>query len=113
MSPNGSRPPRHSKATAPMAQLSAGGPRRGYGVGRWCEWGTDDLLRIEEGSLYPSLHRMGRREWIEASWGLSANNRRAKYYRLTSAGRRRLRSEAEEWEQFVRAVRMVLRPAGA
>jgi PadR family transcriptional regulator len=89
------------------------GPMHGYGVARWIESRTDDLLQIEEGSLYPSLHRMERREWIEASWGLSANNRRAKYYRLTAAGRRRLSSEAEEWEKFARAVRMVLRPAGA
>ena len=89
------------------------GPMHGYGVARWIERRTGDLLQIEEGSLYPALHRMEKRGWIEASWGLSENNRRAKYYRLTTPGRRRLRSEAEEWERFVRAVRMVLRPAGA
>ena len=95
-----------------ILQALAAGPMHGYGVARWIERRTDDLLQIEEGSLYPSLHRMEKRNWIEASWGLSENNRRAKYYRLTPTGRRRLRSESEEWEKFVRAVRMVLRPAG-
>jgi len=95
-----------------ILQALAVGPMHGYGVARWIERRTDDLLQIEEGSLYPSLHRMERRGWIEASWGLSENNRRAKYYRVTPSGGRRLRSEADEWEKFVRAVRMVLHPAG-
>lgn len=96
-----------------ILQALAAGPMHGYGVARWIERRTNDLLQIEEGSLYPSLHRMEKRGWIEASWGLSENNRRAKYYRLTVTGRRRLRAEAAEWEKFARAVRMVLRPAGA
>ncbi len=68
------------------------GPLHGYAVARWIEDGTEQILQIEEGSLYPALHRMERRKWIEAEWGQSENNRRAKYYRLTEAGRRHLRA---------------------
>ena len=83
------------------------GPMHGYGVARWIEQVTDDVFAIEEGSLYPALHRMERRKWIEATWGLSDNNRRAKYYALTTIGRRQLRTEATTWVRFSGAVSKV------
>ncbi len=73
-------------------------------MARWIEAGTDDALRIEEGSLYPALHRMEKRGWIESEWGTSENNRRARFYRLTDAGRRQLRAETAAWVRFVHAV---------
>jgi len=84
------------------------GPMHGYGVARWLQRVTDDVLQIEEGSLYPALHRMERKRWIASEWGLSENNRRAKYYRLTSEGRKQLRAEASTWTVFARAVFKVL-----
>jgi transcriptional regulator len=84
------------------------GPMHGYGVARWLQQITGDVLRIEEGSLYPALHRMERRGWIESEWGLSENNRRAKYYKLTPAGRRQLRVESSSWSVFAQAVSKVL-----
>jgi PadR family transcriptional regulator PadR len=84
------------------------GPRHGYAVARGLQELTDDVLQIEEGSLYPALHRMERRGWVESEWGLSENNRRAKYYRLTAAGRKQLRAEASTWSVFALAVSKVL-----
>ena len=84
------------------------GPRHGYAIARWVRDTTDDLLRIEEGSLYPALHRLEKRGWIEAEWGLSENNRRAKYYQLTTKGRQQLRAEAETWARYSAAVTKVL-----
>jgi len=85
----------------------------GYGVAVWLEQCTDDVLHIEEGSLYPALHRMQRKGWLDAEWGLSENNRRAKYYRITPAGRKHLRQESALWEQFAGAVSAVLGTAPA
>lgn len=87
------------------------GPMHGYGVARWLQQTTDDVLSIEEGSLYPALHRMERRGWIESDWGLSENNRRAKYYKLTAEGRRQLRTESSTWSVFSTAVSKVLTSA--
>jgi PadR family transcriptional regulator PadR len=84
------------------------GPRHGYAVARGLQQLTDDVLQIEEGSLYPALHRMERRGWVESEWGLSENNRRAKYYKLTTEGRRQLRAEASTWSIFSQAVSKVL-----
>lgn len=84
------------------------GPTHGYGVARWIQEITGDVLRIEEGSLYPALHRLERRGWIDSEWGLSENNRRAKYYHLTAEGRHRLRAETSSWRTFVDAVGKVL-----
>ncbi len=84
------------------------GPMHGYGVARWLQQVTDDILSIEEGSLYPSLHRMEKRGWIEAEWGLSENNRRAKYYALTPTGRKQLRAESASFTTFSTAVVKVL-----
>jgi PadR family transcriptional regulator len=87
------------------------GPRHGYAIARWLEEATEDALQIEEGSLYPALYRMERRGWIEAEWGLSELNRKAKFYRLTPAGRSQLEAETAQWESFIAAVGKVLLPA--
>jgi transcriptional regulator len=89
------------------------GPRHGYAIARWVEEATSDALRIEEGSLYPALRRLEERAWVSSSWGLSENNRRARYYELTPAGRRHLRDEAAEWLEFAAAVTRLLSPAPA
>lgn len=84
------------------------GPMHGYGVGNWLEQRTGSVLTIEEGSLYPALHRMERKGWIEAEWRLTEKKRRAKYYDLTKSGRERLRAEAGAWARFADAVSEVL-----
>ena len=84
------------------------GPAHGYAIARWIEQAADDVLRIEEGSLYPALHRLETRGWIAAEWGTSENNRRAKFYTLTSKGRAQLRVEAANWTRFAHAVLAVL-----
>jgi PadR family transcriptional regulator, regulatory protein PadR len=80
------------------------GPAHGYGVARWIELATDDALAVGEGTLYPALHRLEERGWITARWGTSENNRRAKYYELTKAGRSQLRVESENWRRYAAAV---------
>lgn len=87
------------------------GPLHGYAVVRWIAQRTEDALKIEEGALYPALHRMEQRGWIEAEWGVSENNRRAKFYRLTNEGRRQLNAEAESWQRYADAVGRVLQTA--
>ncbi len=84
------------------------GTLHGYGVARWIEQVTEDALAIEEGSLYPALHRLEERGWIDAVWGLSDNNRRARFYRLTSKGRQQLRAEVSRWQRVAAAVEKVL-----
>ena len=91
-----------------ILQALSDGPRHGYGVARWLEASSRDLLRIEEGSLYPALHRMERRGWIRSEWGQSETNRKAKFYSLTSRGRSRLQEEASGWDRLVEAVALVL-----
>jgi len=81
----------------------------GYAVARWLQQVTDDVLQIEEGSLYPALHRLERRGWVESEWGVSENNRRAKFYRLTPAGRAQLRSETPTWLRHAEAIARALR----
>lgn len=80
------------------------GPTHGYGVARWIEQATHDVLQIEEGSLYPALHRLQTRKWIDAEWGTSENNRRARFYTLTARGRAQLRAEAATFTRFAHAV---------
>jgi PadR family transcriptional regulator PadR len=89
------------------------GPAHGYGIARWVEQAADDVLRIEEGSLYPALRRLEDRGWVRSFWGLSENNRRARYYSITPAGRKHLRSEAAVWLRYAGAVTRVLRAAPA
>ena len=80
------------------------GPIHGYGIASWIESATDDVLRVEEGSLYPALYRMARKGWIKAHWGVTENNRRAKYYHLTAEGRRQFRDQTSGWQRFAGAV---------
>jgi PadR family transcriptional regulator PadR len=87
------------------------GPTHGYGIARWVERTAADVLRIEEGSLYPALRRLEDRGWVTSEWGRSENNRRARYYTITDAGREHLRAEAAVWLRFAGAVTQVLRAA--
>ena len=80
------------------------GAMHGYGIANWIENITEDVLRVEEGSLYPALYRMSRKGWIRGEWGVSENNRRAKYYHLTSEGRRQLTEQSAGWERLAGAV---------
>jgi len=83
-------------------------PRHGYGVAEWIRKTTDGTLEIEDGALYTSLHRMQKRGWLEAEWGVSENNRRAKYYGLTAAGERELTKASGDWSRYAEAVFKVL-----
>jgi PadR family transcriptional regulator len=85
------------------------GPRHGYAIAEWIESATGDMLFVDEGTLYPALHRLARRKLVETEWGLSDNNRRAKYYRLTSAGRARLKQQGPMWHEFVEGLGRALR----
>jgi len=84
------------------------GPRHGYAVAEWITTITDEELLVEEGPLYTALHRLERQGWISSEWGYSENNRRAKFYELSSSGRRQLRAEVSSWERYVRAVSKAL-----
>ena len=86
----------------------SGGPQHGYGVVRWIRSTTDGTLEVEDGALYPALHRLAARGWITAEWGISENNRRAKYYELTVAGRRQLRQELTSWARFSEALTKIV-----
>src|SRR5262252_3538212 len=87
------------------------GAAHGHGIAKSIERMSDETLKVEHGSLYPALQRLQQEGWIKAEWGVSRTNRRAKYYRLTAAGRRQLAAETSRWERFVRAIAGVLRPA--
>ena len=80
------------------------GPMHGYGIASWIESATSDVLSVEEGSLYPALYRMTRKGWISGEWGVSENNRRAKFYHLTSEGQRQFREQTSGWQRFAAAV---------
>jgi len=80
----------------------------GYGIAQQIHQAVDDLLKVEDGSLYPALYRMEERGWISSEWGASENNRRAKFYRLTKAGRKQLATQSENWERVSRAMVRVL-----
>jgi PadR family transcriptional regulator PadR len=84
------------------------GPRHGYAVARWIAETTDDALAVEEGALYTALHRLEKRGLIESEWGLSENNRRAKYYQLTRTGKAALRAQTARWTLYAEAVFKVL-----
>jgi transcriptional regulator len=84
------------------------GPRHGYGVAEWIHERSNDVLRVEEGALYPALHRLQLRGLLAAEWGVSENNRRAKYYRLTNAGRKHLEAERGRWERLSAAIGFVM-----
>ena len=84
------------------------GKQHGWGISQIIGFRSKEALNIKEGSLYPALHRLERQGWIESEWGLSENNRRAKFYKLTRAGTQQLEDETAYWEQFVSAVSLVL-----
>jgi PadR family transcriptional regulator PadR len=84
------------------------GPRHGYAVARWIKETSDGTIHVEDRALYVALHRLEERGWVEASWGLSENNRKAKYYELTYAGKRQLRSKADDFTAYAAAVFKIL-----
>ena len=88
-----------------------GGPAHGHTIAYAIERGSDAVLQVEHGSLYPALHRLEDRGWIASFWGTSENNRRARYYRLSPAGRRQLAEQTSRWDAVVRAINGILRPA--
>ena len=83
-------------------------PQHGYGIATRLEQLSSDVLQVEEGSLYPALYRMERRGWISSAWAVTENNRRARFYRLTAAGRRQLEAETESWTRLTTAVQSIL-----
>jgi len=87
------------------------GPRHGYAVAEWIQSTSDDVLRVEEGALYPALHRLELRGLLRAEWGISDNNRRAKYYALTASGRKQLAAENEHWQRMTGAIARVMQTA--
>ena len=91
-----------------VLKVLAAGPQHGYGIAVRLHQLSADVLRVEEGSLYPALYRMEQRGWIRSSWGLSDNNRRARFYQLTRSGRRQLGAETESWRRLAGAVARVL-----
>ncbi|PYR44918.1 MAG: PadR family transcriptional regulator [Acidobacteria bacterium] len=86
------------------------GRTHGHAIAKAIERGSDDVLQVEEGSLYPALHRLLKRGWINWEHGTSENNRRAKYYRLTARGRKQLEVETSKWDRFALAIARILRP---
>jgi PadR family transcriptional regulator PadR len=101
----------HGTLDVLVLKTLARGPLHGYGIARWIEEATTEAVIVEEGSLYPALYRMERREWIEAEWGTSELGRRAKFYRITAQGRRRLHEETQQWARFAAGVSRMLLPA--
>ena len=87
------------------------GPAHGHTIAHSIERRSDEVLQVEHGSLYPALHRLEDRGWIASFWGTSENNRRARYYRLTPRGRQQLVAQTSRWDEIVRAVNQILRPA--
>ena len=87
----------------------AGGPMHGWGIAQRIQQLSRDALVVNQGSLYPALHRLEHQDWIEAEWGVSENNRQAKFYQLTRAGRKQLADETESWTRFAAAVGLVLK----
>jgi PadR family transcriptional regulator PadR len=86
------------------------GPAHGHAIAKAIERNSEDVLQVEQGSLYPALHRLIKRGWISAEEGTSENNRRAKYYRLTARGRKQLTVETTKWDKLARAIARILRP---
>lgn len=84
------------------------GSSHGYAIARWIEFATNDVLAVGEGTLYPALHRLEEKGWVVSEWGLSENNRRARYYTLTSGGRAHLRAETTSWRRYAAAVAAAL-----
>ena len=94
-----------------ILQTLVQGPAHGQTVAHAIERGSEDVLQVEHGSLYPALHRLQNRGWIAAFWGTSENNRKAKYYRLTPAGKKQLADQSSRWDQLVQAIARIMKPA--
>jgi PadR family transcriptional regulator, regulatory protein PadR len=93
-----------------VLQTLVWGPAHGHSIAHAIERGSDEVLQIEHGSLYPALHRLEDRGWIASFWGTSENNRKAKYYRLTPVGRKQLVAQTARWQQLVHAIGRILKP---
>jgi PadR family transcriptional regulator len=100
---------RHGAIELLLLKALSWGPQHGFSIARWIQDTADDVLRLEEGSMYPALRRMEDKGWVKATWGTSANNRRAKYYELTAAGRAHLTADERDWWRYAEAVGRVLR----
>jgi len=87
------------------------GALHGYDIARWIQQTSEDALQVEEGSLYPALYRMERRGWIQSRWGVSQNNRRARYYDLTQTGRKQLEAESANWARLTTAIGKIMQTA--
>lgn len=98
----------HGTLETLILKAIAKGPRHGYAIARWLEEATGEVVQIEDGSLYPALYRMEHRGWIEAEWGTSELGRKAKFYKITAAGRKRLAASTTEWARFSAAISRVL-----
>ena len=94
-----------------LKTLARLGPMHGYGIAEYIQQTTEEVLQVEEGSLYPALQRMLIKGWVVAEWRQSPNNRRARYYRLTPAGRKQLHTEVAEFERVIHAITRVIQPA--
>jgi len=94
-----------------LKSLARLGPMHGYGIAQHIQQLSEDVLQVEEGSLYPALQRMLIKGWVAAEWGQSENNRRARYYKLTPAGRKQMAAEVSEFERVTRAITQVIQPA--
>jgi len=87
------------------------GPQHGHGIGQAIRANSGELLQVETGSLYPALHRLEKQGWLASEWGVSENKQRAKYYRLTAAGKKQLSAAESKWELLVKAITRVMKPA--
>jgi PadR family transcriptional regulator PadR len=117
------RPPRQAKSPSPpdllqgtldmlVLQTLAAGPAHGHTIAKIIERGSGDFLHLEQGSLYPALYRLEDRGWLSAYWDTTENNRKAKFYRLTPAGRKQLIVQTSRWEKMVQAIGRIMNPAG-
>lgn len=100
---------RHGAIELLLLKALSWGPQHGFSIARWIQDTADDVLRLEEGSMYPTLHRMEDKGLVQATWGTSENNRRAKFYQLTPAGRTHLADNSRDWWRYAAAVGKVLR----
>ena len=100
----------HGTLETLILKTVAAAPRHGYAIARWLEARTADVLQVEDGSLYPALYRMEQRGWLQADWGMSELGRKAKFYAITLAGRKRLAASTAEWQRFSAAISKVLLP---
>ena len=94
-----------------ILKVLAPGPMHGFAISQRIQQVSRDILQVQQGSLYPALHRLERRKWVSAEWATSENNRRAKFYRLTAAGRRQLQEEVSSWERIASAVSLIIENA--